>query len=424
MQRATLVASAAALFLLGSTATPTSAQGPHSDYDDVDPWVGFQSPEPAADSAAVARFLKALAASDPLVCQLSVSSIGNHWGPGDDALQIGLLAGETRLTRERDALGRSITDPAALGLLSSTLSDPNPCVRRAAARLLGNSETAESVRQLRTALRSRDPRMREAAALGLADAEHPASLHDLAQALKDSDQSVIRMAAYALGELEDARAVKPLGQLLSSKDAATRATAAWALGQIEDIRSAERLTPLVKDNDPGVRLAAVEALGEIEDYRSTGALTEALKDSDVRVRRAAAEALGEVEDQKAAGALEKALEDKDPVVRRLAAQSLGELDGLKRAPGRLVGALADRDQQLAIIAARSLGEIGDTTVVPALSTAYGSENPRLRFSVVSALADLDDERGNAVLGQARKDPDQIVRHKASEVLRDREDDDD
>lgn len=151
---------------------------------------------------------------------------------------------------------------------------------------------------------------------------------------------------------------------------------------------------------------------------------DALKDSDVRVRRAAAEALGDVEDQKAAGALEKALEDKDPVVRRLAAQSLGELDNLKRAPGRLVAALTDRDQQLAILAARSLGEIGDTTVVPALATAYRSDNPRMRYSVVAALADLEDRRGNEVLSVARKDPDQAVRHKASEVLHDREDDDD
>jgi hypothetical protein len=79
---------------------------------------------------------------------------------------------------------------------------------------------------------------------------------------------------------------------------------------------------------------------------------------------------------------------------------------------------------LAIIAARSLGEIGDTLVVPALASAYRSEDPRMRYSVVSALGELEDSRGNAVLSLARNDRDQIVRHKASEVLEDREDDDD
>ena len=272
--------------------TQLEAQGHQRDYDDVDPWSGFVSREPAADSAAVAGFLNALAACSPILCQMAVALIGNHWGHGNEDLRIGILAGEATLESQREALSRSITDPAAIGLLTSSLADPHPCVRRAAARMLGESHVPDALRQLRTALRGQDPRGREAAALGLADAEDPASFHDLTGALKDRDQSVVRMAAYALGELEDARAVKPLAELLKSKDAGTRTTAAWALGAIEDIRAAEQLTSLVKDDDPEVRLAAVEALGEIEDYRATGALSDALKDRDVRIRRAAARGAG------------------------------------------------------------------------------------------------------------------------------------
>src|SRR3954469_22853625 len=151
MYKPGLVASITALLLLGGLASPVPAQEHQPDYDDADPWVGFESPEPAADSAVVSRFLQALTAGDPLVCQLAVRSMGNHWGPGDDDRQIGVLAGETILSHERDALNRSISDPAALALLSSTLSAPNPCVRRAAARLLGASETNEAVRRLRLA---------------------------------------------------------------------------------------------------------------------------------------------------------------------------------------------------------------------------------------------------------------------------------
>lgn len=412
--------------LLVVLAAPLTAQASHEDYDDVDPWLGFESRMPAADSAATARFLRSLASTDPVVCQFAVSSIGNHWGRwhGDAEDRIGLLSDERTEHAARDALSQNITDPAALSLLAVSLGEQHPCVRRAAARMLGDSHSAYGVRLLRSGLRDATPRVREAAALGLAHAEDPGSFRDLTGALKDKDSAVIRMAAYALGELEDARAVKPLGDLLGSRDPLTRATAAQALGEIEDIRAVDRLKRLVRDDDPEVRLAAVEALGEIEDYRATGELSDALQDKDVRVRRAAAEALGEVEDPKAGGPLDKALDDKDPVVRRLAAQALGELDGLPRAPARLVTALADRDIELAIIAAKALGEIGDSTVVPALATAYRSENPRLRYSVVSALAELDDGQGNEVLSLARKDPDQIVRHKASEVLKDREDDDD
>lgn len=84
--------------------------------------------------------------------------------------------------------------------------------------------------------------------------------------------------------------------------------------------------------------------------------------------------------------------------------------------------MKDRDAELAMIAARSLGQIGDTTAVPALTQAYRSDNPRMRYAVVSALSDLEDPRGDDLLETASKDKDQNVRHKASEALRDRDDD--
>ena len=79
---------------------------------------------------------------------------------------------------------------------------------------------------------------------------------------------------------------------------------------------------------------------------------------------------------------------------------------------------------MAVIAALSLGQIGDTTAVPALAAAYRSENPRLRYAVVSALSDLDDRRGDDLLSMASKDRDQAIRHKAAEALKDRDHDDD
>jgi HEAT repeat protein len=46
----------------------------------------------------------------------------------------------------------------------------------------------------------------------------------------------------------------------------------------------------------------------------------------------------------------------------------------------------------------------------------------MRYAVVSALSDLEDPRGDDLLETASKDKDQNVRHKASEALRDRDDD--
>jgi len=424
-ERPPLATSAAFLLLLLSrVGTPLYAQSHHNDYDEVDPWAGVKPPNPGPDSSAVAGFLSSLAVAEPVVCQFVVHSIGNNWGDWDGQYQPGSLKAEGVVERARQALSRRVTDPAALSHLAHALGDQRSCVRRAAARMLGQSEEAGAVQQLREALRREGARVREAAALGLADAEDPAAFHDLTRALGDREPAVVRMAAYALGELEDARAVKPLSALLRSGDAETRAAAATSLGEIEDIRATDRLTPLVRDSDPRVQIAGVEALGEIEDHRATGALTEALHDNVVEVRRAAAEALGELESLRAAGALAQAITDPDIVVQRLAAQSLGELDNLKRAPPQLVAALGSSDQELRIIAAMALGEIADSVAVPALSRTYAGAKPRLRYAVVRALAEIDDRRGDTVLALAAREKDAAIRHTAAEALKNRHEDND
>src|ERR671928_1978967 len=99
-----------------------SAQGRHRDYDDVDPWAGFQSSSsgPVADSATVASFLAGLATSSPIVCQMAGQSLGNHWGSrDDDDSRIGVLAGEETLEKQRDALNRAISPDAISFLIAS-----------------------------------------------------------------------------------------------------------------------------------------------------------------------------------------------------------------------------------------------------------------------------------------------------------------
>src|SRR5215204_4258859 len=186
------------------------AQAHDSAYEDVDPWAGVKPLQPAADSAAVAGFFKALASADPVVCQFVAHAIGNNWNNWDTQYHAGSLKAEAASERTRQSLSRQVTDHGALAHLAEALSNPQPCVRRAAARMLGQTSEPDAVRLLRDALKHQSPIVREAAALGLADAEDPAAYHDLTRALRDREPAVTRMAAYALGELEDARAVKPL----------------------------------------------------------------------------------------------------------------------------------------------------------------------------------------------------------------------
>src|SRR3954468_17834961 len=162
------------LLLLTACALPLQAQGRHEEeeYDGPDPWTGFEERGTGPDSAGVSRMLGALAATDPVVCRLAVQSVGNSWQRDEDDGMLGEPTGDLHL---QEALSRRVTDAGALARLSAALSDQKPCLRRAAARMLGNSEQNEALRLLRAALRSPDPRTREAGALGLAEAEDPAA---------------------------------------------------------------------------------------------------------------------------------------------------------------------------------------------------------------------------------------------------------
>jgi HEAT repeat protein len=61
--------------------------------------------------------------------------------------------------------------------------------------------------------------------------------------------------------------------------------------------------------------------------------------------------------------------------------------------------------------------------VPALSISYRSEDPRLRYAVVKALAEIEDRRGDAVLAIAAREKDAAIRHTAAEALEDRREED-
>ena len=92
-----------------------------------------------------------------------------------------------------------MSDARAVPLLAATLGDPNPCVRRAAARLLGSSTAADALPRLRTAAASDDARTREAALLGLGEADDALSYEVMLRGLRDRDPFVSRMGAWGLG---------------------------------------------------------------------------------------------------------------------------------------------------------------------------------------------------------------------------------
>ena len=85
------------------------------------------------DSARVAKFLTALAATDPIVCGMAIDQLGNHWGWYGGS-GIGDFREVSQAQRAAgDSLGNPVTDQRALPLLTAGLGQASPCVRRASA---------------------------------------------------------------------------------------------------------------------------------------------------------------------------------------------------------------------------------------------------------------------------------------------------
>ena len=91
---------------------------------------------------------------------------------------------------------------------SVSLQDPDPCVRRVAARLLGRS--------------------------GL-----PAARARLLEATRDADPVMRRLGATGLGYMDDRTLTRELVRLLDDRDPGVRAAAAWAM---EPLTRTHRLT--------------------------------------------------------------------------------------------------------------------------------------------------------------------------------------
>lgn len=218
------------------------------------------------DSVRARRLLEAARGTNGLVCALSARTLDGHggWWSGSDA---DFRAGEPTDSLVRDVTRwaeRRETDATAVPLLRAALADPDPCVRRLAAPLLGRVRDPAATQAMLAALAASDPIVRETGALALGFAEDPRTILPLAERLHDDVPRVRATAAWALGAIENAAAVQPLIAALKDGDAMVRQSAAHALGEIEDAAAIPALTDLLKsDRDPTVRRAAAWALGEI-----------------------------------------------------------------------------------------------------------------------------------------------------------------
>jgi hypothetical protein len=217
------------------------------------------------DPENVAALIAAVRNGNPVLCELAArgASWDGNWqyvGPASPLRTRSAPTMELVKFAASSPKGREVIAP-----LRAALGDPDSCVRRFVAPLLGRTQQNAAVETLVAALRDDNPLTREAAAVGLRFAEKPSTIDPLTRTLEDQESSVRAAAAWALGEIEDPRAIPALERALKDAEPVVRINAAWALGEIEDPAAIPALTAALRDDrDPEVRRMAAWALGNIE----------------------------------------------------------------------------------------------------------------------------------------------------------------
>jgi len=163
------------------------------------------------------------------------------------------------------------------------------------------------------------------------------------QTLQTSSNPVTRSyAAYALGEFFAAPGIAACATALRGDgDARVRTAAASALGRLND-DGAGALAAGLADADPGVKLASLASAGRINTFSGLSSVAALTSDASGDVRRRSIEVL-------------EALHATDAVVAVAAA------------------ARNDADPRVRAAACHALGALGDSSVVPVLTTLSTSD---------------------------------------------------
>jgi len=240
---------------------------------DNDRWVfvplpasAFQSAprQQPSDSSRVRALLQAARGTNALVCELAARTVDGRSGWSSDG---GLTAGgaaDSVIGDVVESIHERGISAATVPLLRAAIGDPDWCVRRLAAPILGRVHDPSATQAMLGALAAPEAGTREMGALALGFASDTQTVAPLVARLRDESPRVRAAAAWALGEMESKAAVRPLIDVLRDADAGVRESAARALGQVEDTAGIVPLTEVLKsDRDPAVRRAAAKALGEI-----------------------------------------------------------------------------------------------------------------------------------------------------------------
>ncbi|MEK6700428.1 MAG: HEAT repeat domain-containing protein [Nitrospirota bacterium] len=305
-------------------------------------------------------------------------------------------------------------------LLLKHLQDDNALVRRAIAKVLGETVSREAEAALIGLLADENGHVRSAAAEALGRLGSRKAVEPLLRLLEDEYESVQESAIHALADIGDDSVLDGLVKEFTAHAASLRKNIVLVVGRFSTEKAADALTFALKDEEPEVRKAVVQAFGHLGGVRAVRPLLLAITDDDPEIRMLAADALGKTNVPEAAEALLPLLEDDDLWVRAAAARGLGRIGGEKI--GKTLAGYLDRAEGIFLLALVDvLGKLREERALPALLKLADHQDPEVRKTVLTALSAYGGPQVQRAVLARLSDPHWSVRKAAVDLLRERRD---
>ena len=320
----------------------------------------------------------------------------------------------------------------ARAALLGAVHDPQPRVRLAAIRAVGNTLTPRDAGPLFGALASPDPEVVAAAEQALA-AIH-ASPDSLAVVqdwmMAQESEALVSAGLRILARIADSRSLRAIQELARSGASAVRVEACRALAALSVPEAIRTMLGALDDPVAAVRVAVVQSLQRATRADVIDRLGLAASDPSAEVRAAVCDTLTTLETTQSAPVLARLVGDHDVSVSAkavLGLLSLSDVEGLARVPAvwstitpearrRVKDAMGDAIARLETMIATALEAELRETAVRILATidatahaeriAHALEDPdgRVRLAAVHALVGLEPARVGDWLERVSNDP--------------------
>ena len=306
-------------------------------------------------------------------------------------------------------------DPKTIELLTARLTDADPAVRCAAAKVLGDGKNASAAELLIPLLSDPNSGTRQEAAAALGHLGDPAAIDPLIKLLKHSNPQDRGSAGVALralawvpatpeeqalfevavgnaraAALQGKAALDPLISELTHDTSFARRSAAEALEGLKDPRRVKPLLQAAKDPDPTVRVSAIHALAAEQEQPVINTLLRALRDHEACVRLAAAQVLAKRDNPDFVPHFFSLLHDSHFDVRLAAVHYLSRFRH-EQITQALVALLVDRDSDVRLAAVTGLAGSDHSAAVEGLVVALVDEERAIREAAQRALDQINPD---------------------------------